>query len=64
MKCDRMQAIIFHDTCLLLQQFYTYLGEPCANCPQGERVRGGDFSDEDIIEIKKLCENRIIFVRF
>jgi len=52
-----MQATIYHTTCLLLQQFYIFLGEPCSNCPQGEMVRYGQFSDEDINRIKKFHEN-------
>lgn len=51
-----MQATLFHTTCLLLQQFYVFLGEPCAGCKQGEKVRMGIFDDQDILEIKKEYE--------
>lgn len=46
-----------------MQQFYLFLGEPCAECPQGRMVRAGIFSDEDIIEIKKSYEMENNFVK-
>ena len=63
MRCLRMRATIYHSVCLFYQQFYTYLGQPCANCPQGEKVRYGLYNDEDIAKIKKICENENKIVR-
>jgi hypothetical protein len=60
-----MQATFLHTTCLLLQQFYLYLGEPCSSCPQGQDIRSGLFDDSDIKEIWKEYETgENIFVNY
>jgi hypothetical protein len=56
-----MNATIHHKFCLLFQRYYTYLGEPCSNCKQGDMVRSGIFDDADIDNLKKIYSGENIF---
>jgi hypothetical protein len=60
-----MAATFDHKFCLSFQQYYTFLGEPCSSCPQGQDIRSGLFDDSDIKEIWKEYENNEnIFVNY